>query len=230
MSKDSKRRSFFARSSLGTLSGHQNPQDDEPANLLRKRRTASFRTTFSTASTQPGDDESLSGGAVDSPASPRTTFSRGSQSRSSSVFGSLRGLRLHEGSEEPLSASSTRTFSGHWPVVDDSLRNIQVLRHGEVQTSSSMFRKKKEYLVLTESHLMRFKSHQKAADAFVTYVHSVTNLQVLRLTNAEYLRPTLARLHTDIARTPLGVRPTNCSLPPLRRPEIAPWAPHSARS
>jgi hypothetical protein len=178
MSKDSKRRSFFGRSSFGALSGHQNSQDDEPATLLRKRRTASFRTTFSTASTQPGDDESLSGGPVDSPASPKTTFSRTSQSRSSSVLGSLRGLRLQEeGPEEPqpLSAASTRSFSGHWPVLDDSLRNNLVLRHGEVQTSSSMFRKKKEYLVLTETHLMRFKSHQKAADAFATYVLAVVH-------------------------------------------------------
>jgi hypothetical protein len=32
-----------------------------------------------------------------------------------------------------------------------------------------MFRKKKEYLVLTESHLMRFKSQHKASEAFSTY-------------------------------------------------------------
>jgi hypothetical protein len=180
MSKDNRRRSFFSRSSLAGLSPLQSPEDDKPAHLLRKRRTASFRTTLSTASTQTGDDESLSGGAVDKPSSPRTTFSRGSQSRSSSVFGSLRGSRVQEGAEEPVSASSIRTFSGYWPVGDEAHRNIQVLHHGEVQTSSSMFRKKKEYLVLTESHLMRFKSHQKAADAFATYVYPITQSQYTR--------------------------------------------------
>ncbi|KAF2275212.1 RNI-like protein [Westerdykella ornata] len=168
MSKDSRRRSLFAGRSLGALTGLQNTrEDDEPSKLLRKRRTASFRTTLSTASTQPGDDESVGGSAsADAPFSPNTALSRGSQSRPSSVFGSLRGLRRDDGPDEPLSAASTRTFSGNRSVMDDNLHNNHVLRHGEVQTSSSMFRKKKEYLVLTESHLMRFKNHQKAADAF----------------------------------------------------------------
>lgn len=171
MSKDSRRRSFFGARSLGALTGLQNSRDDDdPANLLRKRRTASFRTTFSAASTQPADDDSLTGSpALDSPSSPKPTLSRGSQSRPSSVFGSLRGLRRDDGPDEPVSAASTRTFSGNWSVVDDHARNNHVLRHGEVQTSSSMFRKKKEYLVLTESHLLRFKNHQKAADAFSAY-------------------------------------------------------------
>lgn len=166
MSKDSKRRSFFGRSSLGVLSNHKD--DDEPAHLLRKRRTASLMTSLSTASTR-GDDESLYGShSIDIPSSPRNTLqSRGSQSRSSSVFGSFRGSRILE-SPEPLSATSSRTFSGNWSTGDDALGNTQVLRHGEVQTSSSMFRKKKEYLVLTDSHLMRFKSNNKAAEAFAT--------------------------------------------------------------
>jgi hypothetical protein len=170
MSKDSRRRSFFggsssSRSSLSALSGLQSTKEDtEPSTLLRKRRTASFRTTLSTASTQDGDEQSLKSSATaDHSVSPRTTLSRGSQSRSSSVFGSFRGHRLQEEPDEPLSATTTRTFSSYWPTGDNP-----VLRHGEVQTSSSMFRKKKEYLVLTESHLMRFKSHQKAADAFAT--------------------------------------------------------------
>ena len=38
--------------------------------------------------------------------------------------------------------------------------------HGEVQTSAGVFRKKKEYLVLTETHLIRYKSQAKAADTF----------------------------------------------------------------
>jgi hypothetical protein len=76
----------------------------------------------------------------------------------------------------PLSASSTRTNSSNFAAAEDALRNRQVLMHGEVQTSSSMFRKKKEYLVLTESQLMRFKSQQKAAEAFTTYV-SITWFQ-----------------------------------------------------
>jgi len=41
-----------------------------------------------------------------------------------------------------------------------------VLHHGEVQTTSGMFRKKKEYLVLTDTHLVRFKSQSRAAEMF----------------------------------------------------------------
>jgi hypothetical protein len=43
-----------------------------------------------------------------------------------------------------------------------------VLHHGEVQTTSGMFRKKREYLVLTETHLIRFKSQARASEAFST--------------------------------------------------------------
>jgi len=171
--KESRRRSFF-----GALSGLQNSKDDsEPANLLRKRRTVSLMTSLSAVS-QRGDEESLHGGAIaDRPTSPaRPQLSRGSGSgsgsgnRSSSVFGSRKGFHLPEDHEKHLSVTSARTLSSHWPAGDDTLRNRQVLHHGEVQTSSSMFRKKKEYLVLTETHLIRFKSHQKAAEAFPTYI------------------------------------------------------------
>jgi hypothetical protein len=41
-----------------------------------------------------------------------------------------------------------------------------VLHHGEVQTTSGMFRKKKEYLVLTDTHLIRFKSQSRASESF----------------------------------------------------------------
>ncbi|EEP78189.1 conserved hypothetical protein [Uncinocarpus reesii 1704] len=44
----------------------------------------------------------------------------------------------------------------------------QVLHHGEVQTSVPMWRKKSQYLVLTDTHLVRFKSRSKAAEAFPT--------------------------------------------------------------
>lgn len=175
MSRESKRRSFF-----GAI-GLQTPKQDEeePANLLRKRRTASLRTNLSAQTAHRADSDSVLSAAsaptIDSAVSPRIPQGRlshqSSQSgRSSSVLGSFKGLRLNDGpfteEPQPLSASTTRTYSGHWSQGDDALRNNQVLHHGEVQTSSSMFRKKKEYLVLTETHLMRFKSYQKAAEAF----------------------------------------------------------------
>lgn len=99
------------------------------------------------------------------PGTPRSTLSRGSLKRASSVFGSIRGYRLQD-EDEPLSATSTRTSTGFGEYLGEDTRDRKVLHFGEVQTSSSMFRKKKEFLVLTEKHLIRFKSPSKAAEAF----------------------------------------------------------------
>ncbi|PVI07577.1 leucine rich repeat protein-like protein [Periconia macrospinosa] len=181
-SRESKRRSIFARGPLGgafsALQGSgsaSNKDDSEPANLLRKRRTASLMTSLSVASSAADDESSTTASpsiAKDSLLSPtpRSLGSHGSKAsyRRSSTFSSLKGLRIPDEDGEPLSASSTRSrpFSSLWSPTDDTLRNRQVLHHGEVQTSSSMFRKKKEYMVLTETHLIRFKSQHKAAESF----------------------------------------------------------------
>lgn len=41
-----------------------------------------------------------------------------------------------------------------------------LLHHGAIQTSGNMWRKKTQYLVLTETHLVRFKNQSKAANTF----------------------------------------------------------------
>jgi hypothetical protein len=81
-------------------------------------------------------------------------------------------MRLSDGNEESLAStvSRARTLSNNWMQFDDFLNLRQPLLHGEVQTSSSVFRKKKEYLVLTDTHLLRFKNYHKAAEAFPMYV------------------------------------------------------------
>lgn len=166
MSKD-KRRSIFGRGSLTALTSLQSSKDEsQPSNLLRKRRTASFMSNLSDLS-HTGDQSLESPTISDSPApSPRPTLSRGSVKRASSVFGSLRGHRLAPDDDEPLSATSTRASTGFGEYLGDEVRDRQVLHYGDVQTSSSMFRKKREYLVLTETHLLRFKSQSKAAESF----------------------------------------------------------------
>lgn len=42
----------------------------------------------------------------------------------------------------------------------------RLLYHGQVQTTVGLFRKKKEYLVLTDTHLIRFKSYSRASECF----------------------------------------------------------------
>ena len=74
---------------------------------------------------------------------------------------------------EPLSATpSSATSLGFGDGSMDGLSQVRtVLLHGEVQTSAGVFRKKKEYLVLTETHLIRYKSQAKAADVFKGVPH-----------------------------------------------------------
>jgi hypothetical protein len=169
MSKD-KRRRIFGRGGLTALTGLQTTStkdESQPSNLLRKRRTASFMSTISDIS-QNADKQSLDGTTIAEtpiPGTPRSTLSRGSLKRASSVFGSIRGYRLQD-EDEPLSATSTRTSTGFGEYLGEDTRDRQVLHFGEVQTSSSMFRKKKEFLVLTEKHLIRYKTQSKAAEAF----------------------------------------------------------------
>jgi hypothetical protein len=172
MSKD-KRRSIFGRSGLTALTGPQTTKDEsQPSSLLRKRRTASFMSNLSDIS-QHGEKQSLDGSAgretptsaTPTSATPRLTLSRGSLKRASSVFGSIRGHKIHD-DDEPLSATSTRMSTGFGEYLGEDTRDRQVLHYGEVQTSSSMFRKKKEFLVLTEKHLIRYKTQAKAAEAF----------------------------------------------------------------
>lgn len=193
MSKD-KRRSIFGRGSLTALAGLPSSKDEsQPANLLRKRRTASFMSTLSDIS-HHGEKQSFEGSpSTEAPGSPRPPLSRGSTKRPSSVFGSLRGLKLPD-DDEPLSATSTRTSTGLGDYLSEDVRDRQVLQHGEVQTSSSMFRKKKEYLVLTEKHLIRYKTQSKAAEAFPAWVNNHLKHQ------SSYL--TKYRIPSPFARAP----------------------------
>lgn len=64
---------------------------------------------------------------------------------------------------EPLTTSSSTVSMSS---ADGKTPARTVLLHGDVQTSAGMFRKKKEYLVLTETHIIRLKSQARAAEMF----------------------------------------------------------------
>ena len=98
--------------------------------------------------------------------------------RPSSLFGSLGRKSLNNYQEEGEDLTGTTPES---PKEDGGNPSEQsnapahahgktVLHHGEVQTTSGMFRKKKEYLVLTDTHLIRFKSRSRASETF----HSIS--------------------------------------------------------
>ncbi|KAF4555428.1 Hypothetical protein D9617_2g053870 [Elsinoe fawcettii] len=166
----SKRRSLFALSSLTQI----NPtEDSESHHKLRKKRNPSASDIVLPPDLAQQDAASSpnipTASAHSSPqkASRRPSISlRSNMHRPASVFGSLKSMRSHgDDDPSPLVPSKSHTFHVSEMDVSNGLAK-NVLHHGEVQTSGSMFRKKKEYLVLTDTHIVRCKSHSKAAETF----------------------------------------------------------------
>ena len=91
------------------------------------------------------------------------------ESRPANFFGSMRSMPFSstDGDGEARTGS---IIAREDPAEEESEKTIvpghPVIHHGEVQTTGGLFKKKKEYLVLTERHLVRFKTQQKAAEIF----------------------------------------------------------------
>lgn len=165
-----KRRSLFTRAPLTALTPIQATdagKEKEPANVLKKKRNSSFIANSFLYDDGGEEDDTM-------PILTGRSYSARLGSHTNSFRGSWRSLRSSEDHSESPAAASPTTVSLNWNEPSDVTgRNRHVLRHGEVQTSSSMFRKKKEYLVLTECHIVRFKSQLKASEVFPEYVVSL---------------------------------------------------------
>lgn len=101
--------------------------------------------------------------------------------RPSSIFGSLRSLKSLPGEDEGLvrlDSAPSSVRSAHSGPGQGSSADIldvfggAVLHHGEVQCTGGIFRKKNQYLVLTETHLVKFRNHARAAEVFMTVADS----------------------------------------------------------
>lgn len=99
------------------------------------------------------------------------------RTRPASLFGSLRSLKSLPSEDDglvrldstPGSVRSAHSGPGQGPSGEMlDVFGGAVLHHGEVQCTAGMFRKKSQYLVLTESHLVKFKNHGRAAEIFTT--------------------------------------------------------------
>ncbi|KAG8532064.1 uncharacterized protein KY384_003701 [Bacidia gigantensis] len=89
--------------------------------------------------------------------------------RPSSLFGSFRGGALSPKDEDDneLSRTSSQPSSIHsQSEFFLGLAASPVLLHGDVQTASGVFRKRSQYLVLTDSYLIKFRSQSRAAEIF----------------------------------------------------------------
>ncbi len=161
-----RRRSLFTRRPLSALTQIQGEeQGTDLTSTLKKKRPPSTLNSPSS----PLSDVGAVAYATDTLSSPvkASVVTKPTSGRPASIFGSLRSFRPTEEYGEPLTATSSKPPSINWGETGESAtRSRNVLHHGEVQTSSSMFRKKREYLVLTDTHLVRLKSHQKATETF----------------------------------------------------------------
>ncbi|OKL56814.1 hypothetical protein UA08_07968 [Talaromyces atroroseus] len=170
---------------------HDRSASDELPTLKRARRNSSFfgsrdpspKGPTPNVLRRPQTSESeVMFGAPDALKQKRKSLQL---SKRSSVFGSFRSLQSFEDDDRALATQRSRG-----PSIDDSynynsnnadvnITNLSsshtrrllghvVLHHGEVQTAGTMWRKRNHYLVLTDTHLIRFKSQHKAADFFPT--------------------------------------------------------------
>lgn len=99
------------------------------------------------------------------------------------MFGSFRSLRSLEDDEKSLGRSKGSSADDEDASESRSGIGSMVLHHGEVQTTGGMWRRKSQYLVLTDTHLVRFKTQSKAADMFPSippsFARSAANRQSL---------------------------------------------------
>jgi hypothetical protein len=123
------------------------------------------------------DDEPLSPPINEGPNSPLSRPRTLHKGKPSSVFGSLGKKSVNslkdKSLESPDYTPDSSIFEGGQNTEQiNGGRGKKVLHHGEVQTTSGLFRKKKEYLVLTETHLIRYKSQSRASEVFPSILPS----------------------------------------------------------
>lgn len=169
---------LFSRASLSSLThintSVSNGIPEEGGDKKERKKLGKRNTIFATAPS-PSVDGQYDGSmspvkSNDTLHSPKLRPKTLQKHRPPSIFGSLGRksyTHVEEGDEES-------TVTGTPVIPDDDAQTPQtgpsasrtVLYHGEIQTTSGMFRKKKEYLVLTDTHLLRFKSLARAAEVF----------------------------------------------------------------
>ena len=166
------------RPDISPLTPIDEPQDPPPPGGKRLKKRRSFFSSSPASSPSNSDlppftpstplkrsDSKSSMTRLLSKSRPRSYQQSG---RPASFLGSLRSLHsLQDEDDEVLSRTSSTPTSLHTngPAANDYSEST-VLHHGEVQTAASMFRKKSFYLVLTDTHLVRFKSRGRASETF----------------------------------------------------------------
>ena len=153
----------------------------------KKNRTSSFfspsRSSSPSSPSSPVLERTYSANSYGMPSSPisRPRTLQRPERPSSKIFGSLRSMHSAQDEDERL----VRTSSKHSSIDEETtamlnVSGMVVLHHGEVQMTAGIFRKKSLYLVLTDTHLLRFKSQAKAADVFPSIPASLGRSNTMR--------------------------------------------------
>jgi hypothetical protein len=161
-------------SQINTDVAHISSQANEKKDVKKLIKRHSI---FGTGPSANFDLQSATRSPVDSEVSgspkirPRTL----QKGRPSSLFGSI-GKRsinyVEDGENDNLYSGTPESPCEEGANLELGVANSRaVLHYGEVQTTSGMFRKKKEFLVLTDTHLLRFKSQSRAAEMFPSIPH-----------------------------------------------------------
>ena len=148
------------------------------------------------------EGEDMSSPVESDPASPRTRPRTLQKTGRASVFGSLRSLHsLDEDEKVALTRSDSKASSFH-DEVDMSAKGLfgtRVLQYGEVQAGgSNMFRKRTQFMVLTESYLIRFRSQIKASEMFPSIPSSFNRGHVPRTSSMSSNTELQMSVYTEI--------------------------------
>lgn len=203
--------SIFRPSLTGHNPIHEEGSTSAPSALKKKRRPASFFTpTTPTSPASPSGSELErvdTGNNLERPTSvlhrPRTLQKSG---RPSSIFGSFRSLHSLADGQDGLGRTSSKPASVNEEDAVDVLGNV-VLHHGEAQTTGGMFRKKNQYLVLTDTHLVRFRSQGRASEMFPGVPDAVGKSNTLRhhRMSSYGSHGSLHELHSSSADSHVGI-------------------------
>ncbi|MCJ1445395.1 MAG: hypothetical protein MMC23_005900 [Stictis urceolatum] len=161
-------------------SGSKETSPKEHATLKKKKLRTPSLFSSSPTSNSPSPLSSNTTPESSSPQIRPRTLQK--TQRPSSILGSFKSLHSLQDEDESLIRQDTP------PTTDGpeeggttlDVEQMQVLHHGEVQMAGSMFRKRSQYLVLTTTHLLRFKSQMKASEIFAEIPSSLGRTNSIR--------------------------------------------------
>jgi len=158
-----RRRSLFRPTAVSRGGDDDGLSSDEATYLATRKntRTSSWLTNWSNRSSST-DSEPNPQRMLEKLGTPVSKTKR-------DLFQPRLGVECDKGMALPTmtteSGASSQVTSLEWEDDTDTYTS-QVIYHGEAQTQRSLWNKSKEYLVLTEKYLYRYKSRNRAAAMF----------------------------------------------------------------